>query len=66
MKAKVTFEVEIPADVSRDEAEAWLRFELHETGLLENRNPRLRCVEPVDGIQIEIQAVEEAVGQVVS
>lgn len=56
MKAKVAFEVEIPADVSREEAEAWLRFELNETGILENRNPLLSYyVEPVDGIQIQIE-----------
>lgn len=56
MKAKVTFEVEIPKDVSHEDAEAWLRFELHETGILENRNPLLAYrVEPVDGIEIEIE-----------
>lgn len=56
MKAKVSFEVEIPADVSREEAEAWLRFELHETAILVNRNGLLAYrVEPANEIQIEIE-----------
>lgn len=55
MKAKVSFEVSIPDGVSREDAEAWIRFELHETGTLENRNPLLSYrVEPMDDIQIEM------------
>ena len=55
MKAKVSFEVSIPDGVSREEAEAWLRFELRETGTLENRSPLLSYrVEPVDEVQIEM------------
>jgi len=53
MRARVTFEVEIPEGISETDAREWLRFELHDKNEIDNRNPALKwAVEPVDGIII--------------
>ena len=56
MKAKVSFEVEIPDGVSPDDADTWLRFQLHELNVIENRNPLLsHHIDPSSEIKIEFE-----------
>jgi hypothetical protein len=40
---KVTFDLQVPADIeyTEDELMAWLRFELHNNGYLRGENPFL-------------------------
>jgi hypothetical protein len=48
MRARITFEVEIPNGVSEDEADEWLRYELNETAQIGVKNPLChKSVEPI-------------------
>jgi hypothetical protein len=51
MKIKVEFEVKIPVeDVTDEQIEEWLRFELHDNGMMKGGNPLERFdVEPIFG-----------------
>lgn len=41
MKKQVTFTIELPDDVSDQDAAEWLRFQLNETGEIRSANPLL-------------------------
>jgi len=38
-KIKVSFDVYVPPEVSLDDVEEWLKFELHATGAMKTANP---------------------------
>ena len=49
---EVRFSVRVPDDVkaTREEVEAWLRFECHDNGELSNANPLIEhCPQPMRG-----------------
>lgn len=51
----VSFDVNIPDDISDDEIEEWLRFNLHDNGEMSADNPLVDTeIEPYGGITIQV------------
>jgi hypothetical protein len=50
VRIRVTFDLDVPGGVSDERLHEWLRFELHDNGVLEAGNPlEDRDIEPVWG-----------------